>query len=149
MDYVKLRNIKKILKEVNSWKDDMARLTDRQLQEKTVEFRERLAEGETLDDLLPEAFAVAREADKRVLGMFPYDVQVMGGIVLHQGNVAEMNTGEGKTLTATMPVYLNASRGQRGHGYYDQYLSGNSGCRRNGTGLSFLRFDGGRTFKTI
>ena len=82
MDYVKLRNIKKILKEVNSWKDDMARLTDRQLQEKTVEFRERLAEGETLDDLLPEAFAVAREADKRVLGMFPYDVQVMGGIVL-------------------------------------------------------------------
>ena len=84
MDYVKLRNIKKILKEVNSWKDDMARLTDRQLQEKTVEFRERLAKGETLDDLLPEAFAVAREADKRVLGMFPYDVQVMGGIVLHQ-----------------------------------------------------------------
>ena len=75
MDYVKLRNIKKILKEVNSWKDDMARLTDRQLQEKTVEFRERLAEGETLDDLLPEAFAVAREADKRVLGMFPYDVR--------------------------------------------------------------------------
>ena len=112
MDYVKLRNIKKILKEVNSWKDDMARLTDRQLQEKTVEFRERLAEGETLDDLLPEAFAVAREADKRVLGMFPYDVQVMGGIVLHQGNVAEMNTGEGKTLTATMPVYLNALEGK-------------------------------------
>ena len=70
MDYVKLRNIKKILKEVNSWKDDMARLTDRQLQEKTVEFRERLAEGETLDDLLPEAFAVAREADKRVLACF-------------------------------------------------------------------------------
>ncbi len=90
----------------------MARLTDRQLQEKTVEFRERLAEGETLDDLLPEAFAVAREADKRVLGMFPYDVQVMGGIVLHQGNVAEMNTGEGKTLTATMPVYLNALEGK-------------------------------------
>ena len=73
----------------------MARLTDRQLQEKTVEFRERSAEGETLDDLLPEAFAVAREADKRVLGMFPM-TQVMGGIVLHQGNVAEMNTGEGK-----------------------------------------------------
>jgi len=112
LDYVKLRNIKKILKEVNSWKDDMARLTDRQLQEKTAEFRERLAEGETLDDLLPEAFAVAREADKRVLGMFPYDVQVMGGIVLHQGNVAEMNTGEGKTLTATMPVYLNALEGK-------------------------------------
>jgi len=137
LDYVKLRNIKKILKEVNSWKDDMARLTDRQLQEKTVEFRERLAEGETLDDLLPEAFAVAREADKRVLGMFPYDVQVMGGIVLHQGNVAEMNTGEGKTLTATMPVYL------------DQYLSGNSGCRRDGTGLPLFGLDCRRSFKTI
>lgn len=80
MDYFTLRKIKKILKEVNSWKDHMARLTDHQLQEKTVEFRERLAQGETLDDLLPEAFAVAREADKRVLGMFPYDVQVMGGI---------------------------------------------------------------------
>ena len=112
MDYFTLRKIKKILKEVNSWKDHMTRLTDHQLQEKTVEFRERLAQGETLDDLLPEAFAVAREADKRVLGMFPYDVQVMGGIVLHQGNVAEMNTGEGKTLTATMPVYLNALEGK-------------------------------------
>lgn len=112
MDYFKLRKIKKILKEVNSWKDHMAQLTDLQLQEKTIEFRQRLAQGETLDDLLPEAFAVAREADQRVLGMFPYDVQVMGGIVLHQGNVAEMNTGEGKTLTATMPVYLNALEGK-------------------------------------
>ena len=88
MDYFTLRKIKKILKEVNSWKDHMAQLTDLQLQEKTIEFRQRLAQGETLDDLLPEAFAVAREADRRVLGMFPYDVQVMGGIVLHQGNVA-------------------------------------------------------------
>ena len=112
MDYFKLRKIKKILKEVNSWKGHMAQLTDLQLQEKTIEFRQRLAQGETLDDLLPEAFAVAREADQRVLGMFPYDVQVMGGIVLHQGNVAEMNTGEGKTLTATMPVYLNALEGK-------------------------------------
>ena len=86
MDYFKLRKIKKILKEVNSWKDHMAQLTDLQLQEKTIEFRQRLAQGETLDDLLPEAFAVAREADQRVLGMFPYDVQVMGGIVLHQSD---------------------------------------------------------------
>jgi hypothetical protein len=112
LDYYKLRKINKILKKVNSWKDRISQLTDQELQDKTGEFRERLAQGATLDDILPEAFAVAREADKRVLGMFPYDVQVMGGIVLHQGNVAEMNTGEGKTLTATMPVYLNALEGK-------------------------------------
>ena len=112
MDYYKLRKIKKILKKVNRWKDHISQLSDQELQGKTIEFRQRLAQGETLDDLLPEAFAVAREADKRVLGMFPYDVQVLGGIVLHQGNVAEMNTGEGKTLTATMPVYLNALEGK-------------------------------------
>ena len=90
----------------------MESLSDQELAAKTVEFRQRLAKGETLDDLLVEAFAVVREADRRVLGMFPYDVQVMGGIVIHQGNVAEMNTGEGKTLTATMPVYLNALTGK-------------------------------------
>lgn len=112
MDYYKLRKINKILKKVNSWKYRISQLTDQELQDKTGEFRERLAQGATLDDILPEAFAVAREADKRVLGMFPYDVQVMGGIVLHQGNVAEMNTGEGKTLTVTMPVYLNALEGK-------------------------------------
>lgn len=112
MDYYKLRKNNKILKKVNSWKDRISQLTDQELQDKTGEFRERLEQGATLDDILPEAFAVAREADKRVLGMFPYDVQVMGGIVLHQGNVAEMNTGEGKTLTATMPVYLNALEGK-------------------------------------
>ena len=107
-----LRKVKNILKQVNSLKDKMSSLSDQELAAKTVEFRQRLAEGETLDDLLVEAFAVVREADKRVLGMFPYDVQVMGGIVIHQGNVAEMNTGEGKTLTATMPVYLNALTGK-------------------------------------
>ena len=90
----------------------MESLSDQELAAKTVEFRQRLAKGATLDDLLVEAFAVVREADKRVLGMFPYDVQVMGGTVIHQGNVAEMNTGEGKTLTATMPVYLNALTGK-------------------------------------
>ena len=90
----------------------MAGLSDADLRKKTQEFKERLAAGETLDDLLPEAYAVVREADKRVLGMFPYDVQVMGAIVLHEGNVAEMATGEGKTLTATMPLYLNALSGQ-------------------------------------
>ena len=90
----------------------MASLTDDELAGKTQEFKDRIAAGESLDDLLVEAFAVVREADKRILGMFPYDVQVMGGIVIHQGNVAEMNTGEGKTLTATMPVYLNALSGK-------------------------------------
>ena len=107
-----LRKVKKILKKINSLKEKMASLSDQELAAKTEEFRQRLAKGETVDDLLVEAFAVIREADKRVLGMFPYDIQVMGGIVIHQGNVAEMNTGEGKTLTATMPVYLNALTGK-------------------------------------
>lgn len=107
-----LRKVKRILKKINTLEGKMESLSDQELAAKTVEFRQRLVEGETLDDLLVEAFAVVREADKRVLGMFPYDVQVMGGIVIHQGNVAEMNTGEGKTLTATMPVYLNALTGK-------------------------------------
>ena len=108
----KLRKVGATLKKINGLKDEMAALSDEALAVKTVEFRQRLAEGETLDDLLVEAFAVVREADKRIRGMFPYDVQVMGGIVIHQGNVAEMNTGEGKTLTATMPLYLNALTGK-------------------------------------
>ena len=107
-----LRKVKKILRRINSLKGEMESLSNQDLAAKTVEFRQRLAKGETVDDLLVEAFAVVREADRRVLGMFPYDVQVMGGIVIHQGNVAEMNTGEGKTLTATMPVYLNALTGK-------------------------------------
>ena len=107
-----LRKVKKILKRINSLKGKMSSLSDQELVAKTVEFRQRLSKGESLDDLLVEAFAVAREADKRILGMFPYDVQVMGAIVMHYGNVSEMNTGEGKTLTATMPVYLNALSGQ-------------------------------------
>ena len=108
----KLRKVRATLKKINGLKDKMATLSDEALAAKTVEFRKRLAKGETLDDLLVEAFAVVREADKRILGMFPYDVQVMGGIVIHQGNVAEMNTGEGKTLTATLPVYLNSLTGK-------------------------------------
>lgn len=108
----KLRKVRATLKKINSLKDKMAALSDEALAAKTLEFRKRLAKGETLDDLLVEAFAVVREADKRILGMFPYDVQVMGGIVIHQGNVAEMNTGEGKTLTATLPVYLNSLTGK-------------------------------------
>lgn len=107
-----LSKVKKILHQINLKKEEMASLTDDELAGKTQEFKERLTAGESLDDILVEAFAVVREADKRILGMFPYDVQVMGGIVIHQGNVAEMNTGEGKTLTATMPIYLNALTGQ-------------------------------------
>ena len=107
-----LRRVKKILKKINALKHKMESLSDQELSAKTVEFRRRLAKGETLDDLLVEAFAVVREADRRILGMFPYDAQVMGGIVIHEGNVAEMSTGEGKTLTATMPVYLNALTGK-------------------------------------
>lgn len=107
-----LSKVNKILHQINLKKEEMASLTDDELAGKTQEFKERLVAGESLDDLLVEAFAVVREADKRILGMFPYDVQVMGGIVIHQGNVAEMNTGEGKTLTATMPIYLNALSGQ-------------------------------------
>lgn len=110
--YRHLGYLDKILKQVNSFKEAMADLTDQQLKNKTAEFKRRLSEGESLDDLLPEAFAVIREADKRVLGLFPYDVQVIGGIVLHQGDIAEMKTGEGKTLTATLPLYLNALTGR-------------------------------------
>ena len=87
-------------------------MTDGELQHKTAEFKERLAKKATLDELLPEAFAAIREAAKRVLGMFPYDVQVLGGIIMHGGNIAEMKTGEGKTLTAVMPLYLNALSGK-------------------------------------
>lgn len=111
-NHFQIQRLKKILAKVKSFESEMAGLTDAELRKKTQEFKERLAAGETLDDLLPEAYAVVREADKRVLGMFPYDVQVMGAIVLHEGNVAEMATGEGKTLTATMPLYLNALSGQ-------------------------------------
>ncbi len=100
------------LKQINRLAPQMAALTDEQLQHKTVEFKERLAQKATLDELLPEAFAAIREAAKRVLGMFPYDVQVLGGIIMHGGNIAEMKTGEGKTLTAVMPLYLNALSGK-------------------------------------
>ncbi|HFI0791879.1 TPA: accessory Sec system translocase SecA2 [Streptococcus suis] len=112
MDYYRLKRLEKIYYKIDSLKEEMAALTDEQMREKTLEFKARVGAGESLDDLLVEAFALVREADKRVLGMFPYKVQVMGGIVLHEGNIAEMKTGEGKTLTATMPLYLNALEGK-------------------------------------
>lgn len=111
----RLKKIEKTANKVISYEKAMADLSDDELKAKTPEFRERLAKGETLDDLLPEAFAVAREAARRTLGQFPYPVQIMGAIVLHQGDVAEMRTGEGKTLTATMAVYLNALSGKGVH----------------------------------
>ena len=107
-----MKSVKELLHQVNSWAERIEPLTDQQLRDKTITFKKRLEQGETLDDLLPEAYAVVREADRRVLGMFPYDVQVMGAIVMHQGHIAEMSTGEGKTLTATMPIYLNALTGE-------------------------------------
>ena len=100
---------------VEALKEQTEKLSDDELQAKTEEFKTRVKNGETLDDLLPEAFAVVREAAKRVLGLFPYKVQIMGGIVLHEGSIPEMKTGEGKTLTATMPVYLNALSGEGVH----------------------------------
>lgn len=107
-DRRELRRINKIADKVESYAKAMEELSDDQLKAKTDEFRQRYQKGESLDALLPEAFAVAREGAKRVLGLYPFHVQIMGGIVLHEGNIAEMKTGEGKTLTATMPVYLNA-----------------------------------------
>ncbi|VHL74875.1 preprotein translocase subunit SecA [Streptococcus pyogenes] len=123
-DKGELRKLEKIAKKVESYADQMASLSDRDLQGKTLEFKERYQKGETLEQLLPEAFAVVREAEKRVLGLFPYRVQIMGGIVLHNGDVPEMRTGEGKTLTATMPVYLNAIAGEGVHVItVNEYLS--------------------------
>ncbi|KXT60447.1 Protein export cytoplasm protein SecA ATPase RNA helicase [Streptococcus oralis] len=114
-DKGELRRLEKMADKVLKYEDQMATLTDDQLKAKTDEFKERYNKGESLDSLLYEAFAVVREAAKRVLGLFPYKVQVMGGIVLHHGDVPEMRTGEGKTLTATMPVYLNALAGEGVH----------------------------------
>lgn len=114
-DKGELKKLEKMADKVIAFADQMAALSDEALQAKTAEFKERYQKGESLDDLLYEAFAVVREASKRVLGLYPYPVQIMGGIVLHHGDVPEMRTGEGKTLTATMPVYLNALAGEGVH----------------------------------
>ena len=110
-----LKSIYPIVDKITALEDEYKQLTDAELQAKTPEFKERLANGETLDDILPEAFAAVREAADRVLGMRPYPVQLVGGIVLHQGRIAEMKTGEGKTLVATLPAYLNALTGEGVH----------------------------------
>lgn len=123
-DRGEIKRLEKMADKVFSYEDQMAAMSDDKLKAKTAEFKQRYQDGESLDDLLYEAFAVVREGAKRVLGLFPYKVQVMGGIVLHHGDVPEMRTGEGKTLTATMPVYLNALSGKGVHVVtVNEYLS--------------------------
>ncbi|MCB1706894.1 MAG: preprotein translocase subunit SecA, partial [Halioglobus sp.] len=110
-----LKRMGKVVKKINALADEVKALDDQQLAAKTDEFKARLAKGETLDQILPEAFAVVREASERVLGLRHFDVQLIGGMALHEGKIAEMRTGEGKTLVATLPAYLNALGGESVH----------------------------------
>ena len=110
-----LKQYRKTVDKINGLEEQMQSLDEAALRAKTAEFKQRLAQGETLDDILPEAFAVCREASRRVLGMRHFDVQLIGGMVLHDGKIAEMRTGEGKTLVGTLPVYLNALSGKGVH----------------------------------
>src|SRR5487761_334863 len=110
-----VKRLQPIVNAINALEPEMEALSDAELRAKTDEFRQRLADGETLDDILPEAYAVVREASRRTTGMRHFDVQLVGGIVLHQGKIAEMKTGEGKTLVATLPLYLNALTGRGVH----------------------------------
>lgn len=110
-----MKKIQPIVDQINKFESAIQKLTDEQLKNKTVEFQNRLKNKETVFDILPEAFAVCREASQRVLGMRHYDVQLIGGVVLNRGSIAEMRTGEGKTLVATLPVYLNALTGRGVH----------------------------------
>src|SRR6185503_18543813 len=110
-----IKRLRPLVAEINALEPSIQPLTDEQLRGKTAEFKQRLADGATIDDLLPEAFAVVREAGKRVLNMRHFDVQLMGGMMLHRGQIAEMKTGEGKTLVATLAVYLNALEGKGVH----------------------------------
>ena len=115
MDQKKLNKLDKMALKIEALEPEISALSDSQLREKTDQFKKRLEMGETLDDIMTEAFAVAREAAWRVLGLKPFHVQLIGGIVLHQGRLAEMKTGEGKTVTATLPAYLNALNGKGVH----------------------------------
>ncbi|MCJ7788892.1 MAG: preprotein translocase subunit SecA, partial [Candidatus Atribacteria bacterium] len=110
-----LKKLQPIVDKINSYEPNISKLNDGELKDKTAEFKERLNKGEALDNILPEAFAIVREVAKRVTKMRPFDVQLVGGMVLHQGKIAEMATGEGKTLVATMPAYLNALSGSNVH----------------------------------
>ena len=110
-----MKTLRPVIEAINALEPAMQALSDQELKYKTIEFKEKLAQGATLDDILPEAFAAVRETGRRVLNMRHFDVQLIGGIVLHQGKIAEMKTGEGKTLVATLPVYLNALEGKGVH----------------------------------
>ena len=110
-----LKRIRPLVDKILAMEEEYKALSEAELKGKTTQFKERLSQGETLDDLLPEAFAAIREAADRVLGMRPYPVQLIGGIILHQGRIAEMRTGEGKTLVAILPCYLNALTGRGVH----------------------------------
>lgn len=128
-----LKRIEPIVKKIESYRDEMGKLSDEGLREKTAEFKKRVAEGTSLDDILPEAYAVVREGAKRVLNQEHYRVQLIGGIVLHQGRIAEMRTGEGKTQTALLPAY-QCIGGKRCTCCHSQRLSGKARCRVDGTG---------------
>ena len=133
-----IKRIEKYVDAIEALDEKMQALSDEELRAKTQEFKERLAAGETLDDLLVEAFAVVREAADRTIHLKHYPVQLMGGIILHQGHIAEMKTGEGKTLTATLPVYLNALTGKGVHVItVNDYLAERD-ARNNGKVLEFL-----------
>jgi preprotein translocase subunit SecA len=110
-----MKRLSLTMHEVNDLEASVSKMTDAQLAARTPYFRERLAEGAALEDIMPEAFAVVREAARRTVNMRPFDVQILGGLVLHEGKIAEMKTGEGKTLAATMPLYLNALEGKGAH----------------------------------
>ncbi|MBF0127515.1 MAG: preprotein translocase subunit SecA, partial [Magnetococcales bacterium] len=110
-----LKTLNPIIQKINALEPDFQRLSDEELKGKTILFKERFTRGESLDDLLPEAFAAVREASRRSIGLRHFDMQLVGGIVLHQGKIAEMKTGEGKTLVATLPMYLNALTGRGVH----------------------------------
>ena len=114
----------KIADKVEAYADPFSKLSDEELQGKTAKFKKELADGKTLEQILPEAYAVVREGARRVLGLYPFRVQIIGAVTLHEGNIAEMKTGEGKTLTSTMPVYLNALTGKGVHVVtVNEYLS--------------------------
>ena len=131
----------KIVDAINGFEPTISAMTDEELRGQTDIFRARLADGAKLDDLLPEAFATVREAAKRTLGQRHYDVQMIGGIALHRGEIAEMRTGEGKTLVATLATYLNALAGQGRPRRHGQRLSRQARCRMDGAGLSLPRPD--------
>ena len=130
------KELERLVGLVNTFEPEVEDLSDEELAAKTEEFRRRLADGETLDDILPEAFASVREAARRSIGQRHFDVQVMGAIALHQGNIAEMKTGEGKTLTSTMPAYLNALAGERRAHRHGERLPRQAGLRVDGADLS-------------